>query len=216
MKENNEAMNAMSNTEFKPGDKVKCIDNGGMEEYLMIDNVYTVGTLSSDGYPRINSIFCNPDRFELIEKGITMEQTKQPMRKLGEKKFNPQPGDKIICNNGEEFLCCTLEFLQDKVSPKINTSKPILGYSYITGWQGWDAYGYAPNKYSIKKVISKQENEIQSATLYSAEDIQKACIDNLGWHEDTIKLLMKSLEKVTHPEYMEYLRLKDMFESDKE
>ena len=30
-------------------------------------------------------------------------------------KFTPQPGDKIICNNGEEFVCCTLEFLRETI-----------------------------------------------------------------------------------------------------
>ena len=26
-------------------------------------------------------------------------------------KFTPKPGDKIICNNGEEFICCSADFL---------------------------------------------------------------------------------------------------------
>ena len=37
-----------------------------------------------------------------------------------EKKFQPKPGDKIICNNGEEFICCTLGNLKSKeITPEL-------------------------------------------------------------------------------------------------
>ena len=59
-------------------------------------------------------------------------------------KFNPVPGDKIICNNGEEFICCTLDFLHYKISGQIQSSLPILGYyktKYDETWLDWNEDG---------------------------------------------------------------------------
>lgn len=137
------------------------------------------------------------------------------------KQFNPKPGDKIICNNGEEFTCCTLDFVRGKIASHINTNKPIIGYSEDVEWQDWGTDGVAAEGYSIKEVIPQQKEETTSAetadtTVYTKEDIRKACIDDLGWMEYSFGLLMESLEKVKNPEYMEYLRLKAMFESEQQ
>lgn len=35
-------------------------------------------------------------------------------------KLTPKPDDKIICNNGEEFICCTLGNLKSKeITPEL-------------------------------------------------------------------------------------------------
>lgn len=138
------------------------------------------------------------------------------------KQFNPQPGDKIICNNGEEFICCTQEYLMEwfNGAGKYST-KPIFGFTGGYGWQDWNQDGTVTSdntNYFIREVIPQQKYEAPSKAepMYSAEDIRKACIDDLGWMEYSYELLMESLEKVKNPEYMEYLRLKAMFESEQQ
>ena len=81
-------------------------------------------------------------------------------------KFNPQPGDKIICNNGEEFICCTLEFLQENIAKFISSDKPILGYwkyKHNNTWQDWDEHGKSSDcdddDYNIREVIP-QSSEV--------------------------------------------------------
>lgn len=135
----------------------------------------------------------------------------------------PQPGDKIICMNGKEFTCCTLNFIRDKLSLNVDSDKPIVGYSEHIGWQGWYYNGSANirgrNEYDIREVIPKQQEktvQVKTEETYTAEDIRKAIIGDRGWSEDTLELIMKSLEKVTSKEYGEYLRLKAMFESEEE
>ena len=66
----------------------------------------SIGSITTDGkyweedeMPELLECIYNPE-----DKG-----EKEPM------KFNPKPGDKIICNNGEEFICCTLEFLRKTI-----------------------------------------------------------------------------------------------------
>ena len=79
-------------------------------------------------------------------------------------KFTPKPGDKIICNNGEEFICCTLEFLHAKGR---HPSKPqaILGFDFVEEtWQDWDEDGYASlapeDDYDIREVIPQSSEVI--------------------------------------------------------
>ena len=99
------------------------------------------------------------------------------------KLFLPQPGDKIICNNGEEFICCTLYFPHAK---GIHPSKPqaILGFNFVEEtWQDWDEDGYASlapdDDYDIREVIPKS---------------------------------VGAAEKKSNKEYQEYLRLKAIYE----
>ena len=72
-------------------------------------------------------------------------------------KFNPKPGDKIICNNDEEFICCTLEFLRETIYEGIKSDKPILGYRkfrYGDEWMDWDEEAQScTKKYGIREVI---------------------------------------------------------------
>jgi len=134
----------MSNHKFKVGDKVRFIDTKGIEEYIDPEETRTVIYINHTGglvgvNDTINDWGWDVDRFELIEEENTVSQSK---------KFNPKLGDKIICNNGQEYTCCTLEYLQEVVSAGINTNKPILGIaSNGYSWQDWDQDGIASVRY---------------------------------------------------------------------
>jgi len=157
-----------------------------------------------------------------------------------EKKFNPEaaptglrpckPGDKIICVNGEEFTCCTRDFLSGKkltgdwhykfYAYRDNPTNEYLGID----WIGLDSDGKVNGDkgFNILEVIPKQQEEttpnetevkVEQPT-YTAEDIRKAFIHDLEWSDASLTKLVNSLKKVITPEYKEYLRLKAMFENE--
>ena len=143
-------------------------------------------------------------------------------------KFNPKPGDKIICNNGEELICCTLDFLYAK---GIHLSKPqaILGFDFVEEtWQDWDEDGYASlapeDDYDIREVIPQssevtddKKEEVKEEPRYTVEEVIEAFSNALhlswmGGHKEGIEKVKDYLEKKSNKEYQEYLRLKAIYE----
>ena len=136
-------------------------------------------------------------------------------------KFNPKPGDKIICNNGEEFICCTLGFLQENIAKFISSDKPILGYGkykHNNTWQDWDEHGNASydndNDYDIREVIPQssevtadKKEEVKEEPRYSLQEIKEAWDASAGWYD-----FKNELMKINNPQYQEYLRLKAIYE----
>lgn len=140
------------------------------------------------------------------------------------KQFPPKPGDKIICNNAEEFVCCTLEFLRETISQGIRSDKSIFGYSEKHNeWQDWNEDALScQNEYGIKEVIPIPQEVKQEATevvsaqekTYTVEDVFSA-IDMVTPSfppYDFIDLVKEYLGRDTDPEYQLYLELKDKFE----
>ena len=146
------------------------------------------------------------------------------------KLFLPQPGDKIICNNGEEFICCTLGFLQENTAKFISSNKPILGYQkykHNNIWQDWDEHGNASydndNDYDIREVIPQssevtadKKEEVKEEPRYTVEEVFYAIKEHCGKYDSPlgcefeIKNLLKRFDE--DPEYKEYLRLKAIYE----
>jgi hypothetical protein len=146
-------------------------------------------------------------------------------------KFTPKPGDKIICNNGEEFICCTLGFLQENIAKFISSDKPILGfwkYKHNNIWQDWDEHGNASydndNDYDIREVIPQnsevtddKKEEVKEEPRYTVEEVIEAFSNALhlswmGGHKEGIEKVKDYLEKKSNKEYQEYLRLKAIYE----
>ena len=150
-------------------------------------------------------------------------------------KFTPKPGDKIICNNGEEFICCTLEFLRETIYEGIKSDKPILGYrkfGYEEEWMDWDEESLScPEEYGIREVIPqnlegsadkkeevKEEPRYKAATaeqpLYTVEEvieaIQLVTPNEAPWN--WVPEIKEHLNKAKDPQYLEYLRLKAIYE----
>ena len=141
-------------------------------------------------------------------------------------KFTPKPGDKIICNNGEEFICCTLGFLQENIAKFISSDKPILGYwkyKHNNIWQDWDEHGNASydndNDYDIREVIPQswevtddKKEEVKEEPRYNLQEIKEAW-DNSGWVSSTMSwnTFRKNLMK-NDDDFQEYLRLKAIYE----
>lgn len=198
---------------MKAGDKVKCIDNQMLESVFNLDDTYIISYAHPDGLhisiENLGRAMYHADRFELIK-----EEDMQ-------KKFNPKPGDKIICNNGEEFICCKLEFLQETIAKFIRSDKPILGYgSEFSEWQDWDEHGkasdYNDDDYNIREVIpqiSEVPTDKKEEPRYNMQEIKEAW-DASGWVTATSSwgAFQKNLTKINSAEYQEYLRLKAIYE----
>ena len=142
-------------------------------------------------------------------------------------KFTPQPGDKIICNNGEEFICCTLEFLRETIYEGIKSDKPILGcrkFGYDEVWMDWDEEALScPEEYGIREVIPQssevtddKKEEVKEEDRYTVEEVFYAIKEHCGKYDSPlgcefeIKNLLKRFDE--DPEYKEYLRLKAIYE----
>ena len=172
-----------------------------------------IGSITTDGkYWEEDEM---PELLECIYDPEDKEE-KKPM------KFNPKPGDKIICNNGEEFICCTLGFLQENIAKFIRSDKPILGYwkyKHNNTWQDWDEHGKAyydnDDDYNIREVIPQssevtadKKEEVKEEPRYSLQEIKEAWDNSCdGWDD-----FKNELMKINNPEYKEYLRLKAIYE----
>ena len=177
-------------------------------------------TLTNDG--RFNGVvYSYYDLNKLIYNPESEEKTAMT------NKFNPEPGDKIICNNGEEFICCTLDFLHAK---DIHPSKPqaILGFDFVKEtWQDWDEDGYASlapeDDYDIREVIPQsseasadKKEEVKEEPRYTVEEVFYAIKEHCGKYDSPlccefeIKNLLKRFDE--DPEYKEYIRLKAIYE----
>lgn len=140
-------------------------------------------------------------------------------------KFTPQPGDKIICNNGEEFICCTLEFLRETISKSIRSNKLIFGYQkseYDEAWQDWDEEALScPEEFGIREIIPQsvevpadKKEEVKEEPRYTIEEvleaIQLVTPNEAPWN--WVPEINEHLNKVKDPQYLEYLRLKAIYE----
>ena len=143
-------------------------------------------------------------------------------------KFNPKPGDKIICNNGEEFICCTLEFLRKTIYEGIKSDKPILGYrkfGYDEEWLDWDEEAFSDSEeYGIREVIPQssevtddKKEEVKEEPRYTVDEVFDAIFEvtkhleiEIPW--DYIDDVKEYLSRINDPQYQEYLRLKAIYE----
>ena len=143
------------------------------------------------------------------------------------KLFLPKPGDKIICNNGEEFICCTLEFLRKTIYEGIKSDKPILGYrkiGYDEVWMDWDEEALScPEEYGIREVIPQssevtddKKEEVKEDSLYTVDEVFDAIFETtkhlqieIPW--DYIDDVKEHLSRKDDPQYLEFLRLKEIY-----
>ena len=138
-------------------------------------------------------------------------------------KFTPKPGDKIICNNGEEFICCTLEFLRETIYEGIKSDKPILGYrkfGYEEEWMDWDgeALSYL-EEYGIREVIPQssevtadKKEEVKEDSLYTVDEVFDAISEvtkhlqiEIPW--DYIDDVKEHLSCINDPQYLEFFTI---------
>lgn len=161
-----------------------------------------------------------PILLELI-KDVTMKSTN---------KFNPVPGDKIICNNGEEFICCTKEFLVSKGCCAFGDGvifgffdNPDNGTTGIS-WNAWNDAGGSTGEsvaWSIQEVIPQsvessadKKEEVKEEPRYTVEEvleaIQLVTPNEAPWN--WVPEIKEHLNKVKDPQYQEYLRLRAIYE----
>lgn len=131
--------------------------------------------------------------------------------------FFPEPGDTIVCRNGEEFTCCSKENFkyQDRLEDVIHTELGCNG-SFMT-WNNYEGKAEYDSSYDIVKVIPKQLCAKQGAEVnaYSLEQIVEAVQELTTRTEYSTSYLIekvkKLLDKKSDPEYITYQRLKAKF-----
>ena len=146
-------------------------------------------------------------------------------------KFTPQPGDKIICNNGKEFICCTLGNLKSKeLASQLDDEVNIIfgisehwekNYSWMY-WQGNNSP--SEHEWKIREVIPQnlessadKKEEVKEEPRYTVEEVIEAFstalhLSWMGGHKEGIEKVKDYLEKKSNKEYQEYLRLKAIYE----
>lgn len=186
----------------------------------------------SPGYPWYCSF--GEDGFSITEDGKYWDDDSHPVLHecifspvdQGYTKFNPKPGDKIICNNGDEFICCEKEFLIAKGCLVSKYENTLFGFqddlnNSVTGveWNYWNSEGEsdAPSDWNIREVIPAEIKEIvkEEEPRYTVEEVFYAIKQYVGYefpldYKDGIKNLLKNLDE--DPQYKEYLRLKAIYE----
>lgn len=210
-------MTKMQNIKFNVGDAVRILNkdstfgwDDGMYEFIGTSAVVEEVNTNMDGFDvgvgyRVGDWWWG-------ESALTLAN-----------KFNPKPGDKIICNNGEEFICCTLEFLQTTLLNIICNNKPILGYCKEDhSWQNWNSDGSTDgmtDNYYIREVIPKQKEEDvtednKEEPKYTVEDVFEAIegATALATPYSYTKEVKEYLSRKTNVQYQEYLRLKAIYE----
>ena len=176
-------------------------------------------------YYDLNKLIYNPESEEKTAMTNKFNPKSEPT-----KLFLPKPGDKIICNNGEEFICCTLEFLQENIAKFISSAKPILGYwkyKHNNIWQDWDEHGKASydndDDYNIREVIPQssevtddKKEEVKEDSLYTVDEVFDAIFETtkhlqieIPW--DYIDDVKEHLSRKDDPQYLEFLRLKAIY-----
>lgn len=192
-----------------------------------------IGSITTDGkyweedeMPELLECIYNPEDKE--EKKPMKFNPKSEPTKL----FLPKPGDKIICNNGEEFICCTLGFLHENGLAKCWEGGSIFGYQHAEDnpytkcdWQYWDETGRGGSEeWSIREVIPQsletpadKKEEVKEEPRYTVEEVIEAFSNALhlswmGGHKEGIEKVKDYLEKKSNKEYQEYLRLKAIYE----
>ena len=185
-----------------------------------------IGSITTDGkyweedeMPELLECIYNPEDKE--EKKPMKFNPKSEPTKL----FLPQPGDKIICNNGEEFICCTLEFLRKTIYEEIKSDKPILGYrkfGYDEEWMDWDEEDFScPEEYGILEIIPQnaedsadKKEEVKEEPRYTVEEVLEAIqlVTPSAAPWNYVPEIKEHLNKSKDPQYMEYLRLKAIYE----
>ena len=191
--------------------RVATLEDNPREEPYVFRAVYKDGewnTVTKDGK-------CWTSDYDSFLRELIYDPEQQVKDELN-MKFNPVPGDKIICNNGEEFICCTLEFLREAIYEGIKSGKPILGYrkfGYEEEWMDWDEEAQScPEEYGIREVIPQssevtddKKEEAKEEPRYTVEEVFYAIKEHCGKYDSPlgcefeIKNLLKRFDE--DPEY---------------
>ena len=185
-----------------------------------------IGSITTDGkhwegdeMPELLECIYNPEDKE-DKKPMKFNPKSEPTKFVP-----PKPGDKIICNDDEEFICCTLEFLRETIYEGIKSDKPILGYrksGYEEAWIDWDEESFLyPEEYGIREVIPQsseviddKKEEVKEEPRYTVEEVLEAIqlVTPSAAPWNWVPEIKEHLTKAKDPQYLEYLRLKAIYE----
>ena len=203
---------------------------------------YGVVTLDREGVSEVYPWRAMPAHISITPDGKYWDDDEEPIllecihnpTQQQLKQSNPKPGDKIICNNGEEFVCCTLETLNNfGITPtRVFKEGTIFGKgnNELASWMYWSGVEY-PREFNweIKEIIPAQQEVKQYVTedtpaqgdntvgavfqekTYTLQQIKEAFYI-LQWREDALETFISKLNEPQDSAYKLYLELKAKFE----
>ena len=140
----------------------------------------------------------------------------------------PKPGDKIICNNGKEFICCTLGNLKSKgIASHLDDEVSIIfgiseHWEKNCSWMYWQVNNpLNDHEWKIREVIPQnlessadKKEEVKEEPRYTVEEVLEAIqiLTPMRCSWSWVPEIKKHLNKVKDPQYLEYLRLKAIYE----
>ena len=136
----------MKNTDFKVGAIIKCIG----EKYEVIRNTPDIGiTVKHVQYGH---------EFGPYNNNSLVEFKLDP----GTKQFFPEPGDTIVCENGNKYICCAREnYTSRDIYPDYKIYTEIQGSCDHMCWKNHDGVAKLDNDFNIKEIIpAKKTNTV--------------------------------------------------------
>ena len=121
--------------------------------------------------------------------------------------------------------------MQENIAKYISSAKPILGYwkyKHKNIWQDWDEHGKVSydndDDYDIREVIPQssevtddKKEEVKEDSLYTVDEVFDAIFETtkhlhieIPW--DYIDDVKEHLSRINDPQYLEFLRLKAIYE----
>ena len=200
---------------FKIGDKVKVVDEQKMLDFHVSDHAKRRGT--------IKELYTHNSEKPSEKPAVQLEGDIwwYPEDCLDyDRKFDPKPGNTIVCNNGETFTACRVEdyaYFAYYPESKITTEIKELGHGL--GHMCWDNFdGKAKSdSYSIKEIIpASVPAPIPEPKTYTVREVFnaiKGAYDMSHATDAEVAIVQKILDRRDDPDYTTYLDLKKRFET---
>lgn len=199
---------------FKIGDKVKVVDEQKMLDFHVPAYAKRHGTIK-----------------ELSTRNSEKPSEKPAVQFEGDSwwypetcldydwKFNPKPGDTIVCNNGMTFTACKVEdyqYFDYYPDSKIATESKDASCMHMC-WSNFDGVAEYCHDYNIKEIIPASVPalipEPKTYTVREVFNAIKGAYDMSRATDAEVAVVQKILDRRDDPDYTTYLDLKKRFET---
>lgn len=194
---------------FKIGDKVKVVDEQKMLDFHVSNSAKRHGTIKE---------LSSHDPKQLAVKFVDDDWWYPETCLDYDRKFDPKPGDTIVCNNGETFTACRVEdyqYFDYYPDSKIATESKDASCRHMC-WDNFDGKATS-DSYSIKEIIpASVPAPIPEPKTYTVREVFNAIKEAYDMPNATdaeVAIVQKILDRRDDPDYTTYLELKKRFET---
>lgn len=195
---------------FKVGDKVKVVDLAAARAFCV-----------PNGAPHAGTVSVTIDDSEMPSIQLEGHVWYYPENCLAyDRKFDPKPGDTIVCRGGSRWTACAVEdypYREYHPEAVITTEIRPPHHNHMV-WKNFD--GIAENTtFDIVEVIPattpvpKQATVPKTYTVREVMDAIKEAYDMPSATDPEVASIQKLLDRRDDPDYTTYLELKKRFET---